>query len=187
LYGLLEWARTDEFSVGLKAFTFESALAEVAARSGRWEAALRVERTTRPEEERLLDPFRSARPHADENIIAKTRWTNVTGRIDRTFGNGWTIEPFVEVSRLAVRQIEGILFDPTEQFGDDRLWNISLGARIGVGAQHSRMGRYSVAAPAPGPMPVEAAETATGAAAHELGTVHGKESKVESRKSKAHE
>ncbi len=169
LYGLLEWARTDKLSVGQKVFTFESGLGEVAVRKSGWQAALRFERTTRPEEERLSDPFRSARPHSDENIIAITRWTSVTGRVDRTFGTGRTIEPFVEVSRHAVERTIGVFFDPITQFGDDRLWTISFGARIGAGAQHSRMGRYGVAVPAAGMPPVEADAAA---ATHGGGTKH---------------
>lgn len=148
LYALLEWARTDEYSIGRRFFRFESALAELAAGRGGWGGALRLERTTRPEEERLRDPFRSARPHADENIVGITRWTSVTGRVEKTFvtrSGGWTLEPFVEMARHAVRQTEGILFDPVAQFGSDRLWNVSLGARIGGGMRHSRMGRYGVA------------------------------------------
>lgn len=169
LYGLVEWARTDEWSAGQQFFTFESALAEVAARRSGWEAALRVERTTRPEEERSGDPFRTARPHTHTNIVGITRWTSVTGRVGRTFGTRWTLEPFVEASHHAVRSTAGILFDPVEQFGSDGLWNISLGVHVGGGARHARMGRYGVALPAPRVTdePTERSKTSAETGSHE--------------------
>jgi hypothetical protein len=146
-YGLTEWARTREYTLGRGLYTFSSALTEMAAAQNGWRAALRVERTTRPEEERLGNPFRSVRPHTDENVVAITRWTTLSGRVDRTLERGrWTAQPFLEVSHNAVLRTRGILFDPVEHYGDDRIWNVSLGARIGAGAQHTRMGRYGVAA-----------------------------------------
>jgi hypothetical protein len=167
VYALVEWARTDEYSLGLRAFTFETALAELAASAARWRGALRFERTTRPEEERLLDPFRTARPHADENIVGITRWTALTARLGREVSRGgWAIEPFAEATRHAVRSTAGILFDPVEHYGDDRLWTLTVGARIGLGAQHQRMGRYGAAVPAP---PAEVARRAAEPAAHEHG------------------
>lgn len=168
VYALVEWARTDEYSVGLRAFTFETALAEVAATAAGWRGALRLERTTRPEEERLLDPFRTARPHADENVVGITRWTALTARLGREVrGGGWTIEPFAEATRHAVRSTAGILFDPVEHYGDDRLWALTLGARVGLGAQHQRMGRYGAAVPAP---PAAVARRAEEPGAHGHGT-----------------
>lgn len=169
LYGLLEWARTDEADRGQRFFTFESALAEVAARRDGWETALRLERTTRPEEERSGDPFRSTRPHTHTNIVGITRWTSVTGRVGRTFGTRWTLEPFIEASRHAVRSTVGNVFDPIEQFGSDRLWNLSLGVRVGVGAQHARMGRYGVALAAPHPAhgPADRSTTSATTGCHE--------------------
>jgi hypothetical protein len=158
--GLVEWARTEEFSRGLHAFTFETFLAEGTGRLGEWGAGVRFERTTRPEEERLADAFRSARPHSDENIVGITRWTSVTGRIGRAFvDDDWSVEPFVEITRHAVRSTAGILFDPAEHYGDDRIWSVSLGARVGLGVLHTRMGRYGVALP-----PMHAHDASTPAA-----------------------
>lgn len=149
-YGLVEWALTQELSRGRHVYTFSSVLGEGTVERDGWRAALRVERTTRPEEERLNDPFRSVRPHTDENVIAITRWFTVSGRADHTLRWGaWSAQPFVEVSRSAVRSTQGILFDPVEHYGDDRMWNLSLGVRLGAGTQHVRMGRYGVAAPMP--------------------------------------
>lgn len=149
-YGLAEWGRTDEYNFGLRAFTFETQLAEVAAARDGWRGALRLERTTRPEEERVGDAFRSVRPHAAENILAITRWTSVGARMHREIRQRtWSMEPFVELSRHAVERRIGVVFDPIEHYGNSRIWNLSLGARIGIGAPHARMGRYGFAVPTP--------------------------------------
>ncbi|MGH7504660.1 MAG: hypothetical protein ACRELX_03375, partial [Longimicrobiales bacterium] len=147
-YALLEWARTDEYSSGRRAFAFGTWLAEAALAHGGWGAAARWERSTRPEEERLLDPFRTARPHADENINGATRWITWTGRLERSMrAAGFVFTPFVEASRISVAEITGAIFSPAAFYGDDRLWSVSLGARIGAGIRHARMGRYGVASP----------------------------------------
>src|SRR5690606_7539101 len=64
LYGLAEWARAEEIHLGERRFRFESVLVEGSAARNGLTAALRFERTTRPEEERLGDPFRTPRPPA---------------------------------------------------------------------------------------------------------------------------
>jgi hypothetical protein len=148
-YALLEWARTYEYSNGRRTFAFGSALGEVSVDLGALSLAARYERTTRPEEERLSDAFRSARPHADENIIGVTRWRIATLHIARAFDFGeLRVEPFAEASRLSVEEITGSIFDPAEHYGSDRQWSLSAGLRIGAGARHARMGRYGVAVPA---------------------------------------
>jgi hypothetical protein len=146
IYTLLEWAETNEYAGDQRLYVFNTLLAETSVRSGNWMTALRVERTTRPEEERLLDPFRSARPHTDENIIGATRWSTVTVRAGRTFPlRGVNLEPFAEVARSRVTEVTGAAFDPVTFYGSDSPWTVSLGLRLNIGMRHERMGRYGVA------------------------------------------
>jgi hypothetical protein len=146
LYGLVEWARTDEYASGNALYAFGSWLAEAALGRGPWRIAARVERTSRAEEERVGNSFRTKRPHADENIVGATRWTGASGRLERAFVAGYTVvTPFVETGVVGVREITGSIFVPEELYGDDRLWSFSLGARIGIGSLHERMGRYGAA------------------------------------------
>jgi hypothetical protein len=148
-YALVEWARTYEYSNSRRAFAFGSALGEASIDLGAITVAARYERTTRPEEERLSDAFRSARPHADDNIIGVTRWRTATLHVARAFDIGELhIAPFAEASRLSVEEITGSIFDPLEHYGSDHHWSLSAGLRIGAGARHARMGRYGVAVPA---------------------------------------
>jgi hypothetical protein len=147
LYGLLEWARTAEYSGARKAFVFQTLLAESALLRGATTVAARFERTSRPEEERLLDPFRSARPHSDDNIIGVTRWHIVTARVDHSFAAAsFTVQPFAEAAWLTVAELTGSIFEPVTFYGDDALWNLSAGVRVSVGARHERAGRYGAAA-----------------------------------------
>jgi hypothetical protein len=146
LYGLVEWGRTYEEDDGRTAFTFETALAEASLDIGASRVAARWERTTRPEEERLLDPFRSARPHADENIIGVTRWRTMTLSVAHELSSDEIVAaPFLEVSRLYVRELTGAIFEPPVFYGDDRHWSLSAGLRLGIGIRHARAGRYGVA------------------------------------------
>ena len=153
-YLLAEWARTDERQRGRRAFRFESLLAEGATSAGPLTVAARLERTDRPEEERLADPFRTPRPHADFNLLGVTRWTVATARVAFPLAGpaGSRLAPFVEVARAgATPRVRGALFVPAEFYGEDRLWSLSAGVRLEVGARHGRMGRYGVAAPAAPP------------------------------------
>jgi hypothetical protein len=157
-YALVEWARTDERVDGRTIFRFESVLAEGAVRRRGIELALRLERTTRPEEERLLDPFRTTRPHTDESILGVSRFEIATlaasmplpgtaGRLPALVG----LRPFVEVAVVrptAARTPS--LFRPERFFGARTLWTLSAGARVTLGAMHHRMGRYGAAAPPAG-------------------------------------
>lgn len=147
-YGLVEWARTDEHTVRRRAFSFGSTLAEASVDLGGTTVALRFERTTRAEEERLENAFRSARPHADENVLGVTRWRSATLNVGHVLESGpLRVNPFVEVSHLRVEEITGSIFDPLEFYGADRLWSLSVGVRLGAGMGHARMGRYAVAVP----------------------------------------
>jgi hypothetical protein len=152
-YGLLEWARTEELFTGVRAHDFRTLLAEGALVRRGIELGARFERTTRPEEERLVDPFRSPVPPTDVQLLGVTRWHIVSARVALAGSeNGSTrVRPFVEVGRAAVtKEFPRQVFDPRDFFGDDRIWNLSLGARLEAGMSHARMGRYGAAlAPSP--------------------------------------
>jgi hypothetical protein len=150
-YLLVEWARTQDDRRGRLAFTFTSFLAEGAyCQSGRW-GALRLERTTRPEEERQIDPFRTPRPQIEFGILGRTRWTTATGALGtNAAGVGvLTVAPFIEASYSRAEAVESLAaFAPRDFYGSDRLWLLSLGARVNLGHRTRRMGRYGVAADA---------------------------------------
>jgi hypothetical protein len=113
----------------------------------------RLERTERPEEERSLNVFRTPRPHSDLSIIGRTRWDNISAvaAVALPEYRRVRVAPFVEVSTQRPRSLTSpAVFEPREFYGAGRLWSFSIGARVGIGMHHSRMGRYGVAvAPAP--------------------------------------
>lgn len=143
-YLLLEWAHTidaDGF------FDFTSVLAEAEVRRGRHRAYGRVERTERPEEERLTDPFRSLRPHLDDAIVGITRWTVLTAGygLRLPLGTlGLVAEPLGEVSAGTIVETTGSIFDPTAFYGRDTFWTLTLAVRLSRGLDGHRMGRYGV-------------------------------------------
>jgi hypothetical protein len=154
LYALVEWARTSE-AEGF--FLFHSLLGEGAWNPGRHRLLYRFERTERPEEERLLNPFRSARPHLENSILGTTRWTIHTAGygFQLTPVRGLEAVPFVEVSFGRVGEVGEGLFNPEVFYGKTSFWSLSLGARLNAGFPLHRMGRYGVAQ-----------DTAAGAAHH---------------------
>ncbi len=154
-YFLTEWGRTHEDRDGRVAFTYTTFLAE-AAYSARfradggavWMGGLRVEQTTRPEEQRLLDPFRTPRPHIEFAILGRTRWTAVTAALGTNVPavGVLTVAPFVEATFARAEAVEELAaFVPREFYGSERLWLLSIGARVNLGQRHHRMGRYGVA------------------------------------------
>lgn len=148
VYAMGEWARTSEGS-----FDYSTFLGEAALRRGVFGAAYRFERTERPEEQRLADPFRSARPHHDNSSLGTTRWTIHTVSLALTAVDDWPmlgIEPFLEGSLARVASVEAGVFDPVAFYGDDQIWSIALGVRLAWGQRLHRMGRYGVAT---GPSP----------------------------------
>ena len=144
VYGLLEWARTSE-AEGF--FVFHSVLAEGAWTLGRSRLYYRFERTERPEEERTLNPFRSLRPHIENSILGKTRWTIHTA--------GYTVHlqpvsvlsvlSLAELSYGRIANVGGGLFDTQSFYGKTSFWSVSVGARLSLGMPLHRMGRYGVA------------------------------------------
>ena len=140
-YGLIEWARTSE---GGGVFVFHTALVEAGLTAGRHRAYGRVERTDRPEEERVT-AFRSVRPLRDNAILGTSRWTLGTAgyRLKRTGPRRSTLEPFVEVSFGRVTKIGGGVFDPEVYYGGRSFAAAAIGVRMGRGLEHHRMGRYA--------------------------------------------
>ncbi len=148
-YAILEWARTGDYVGSTRTFSFSSLLAETSARYGRLSGGLRIERTERPDEQRLVELFRTPVPATDLSIAGRSRWTIITARLatpvarPRTF----TLEPFAEVARALARPtLEPSGFDPRQFYGSDHIWSLSVGARLAFGMSHMRMGRYGVAA-----------------------------------------
>ncbi len=153
-YAMFEWARTNERDRGEVTTTLSSLLGEAAFCTGGVLVAARLERTDRPEEEPLLDPFRTARPPADISNLGVSRWTTLTAslsapRVGRARFSG---RPFVEVARLAVAPGKPAgVFEPELRYGARRFWMFSAGVRLRAGSMHGdRMGRYGVAVPLEG-------------------------------------
>lgn len=147
VYALLEWARTSEADF----FVYQSALAEGAWEAGAHRLLGRIERTERPEESRTADLFRSVRPHLDNSILGRTRWTVVTAgyAVRLTTGRARVhIEPQIEVAFGKIRSLDGPAFDPVVFYGQDHFWSLNLGMRAAWGMRMHRMGRYGAIEPA---------------------------------------
>jgi hypothetical protein len=147
-YALLEWARTGDYAGSTQTFAYTSLLAETWARYDRLSGALRIERTDRPDEPRLADEFRTQVPATDFSIAGRSRWTIITARAAASLVNGraFTLEPFAEVARAHVSEtLRPSGFDPRQFYGSDRIWSVSLGAKLAFGMSHMRMGRYGAA------------------------------------------
>ena len=57
-----------------------------------------------------------------------------------------TIAPFVEATFARAESVEDLAaFVPRAFYGSDRLWLLSVGARVNLGRRHHQMGRYGVA------------------------------------------
>ena len=150
-YGLAEYAHTGEFDRGERVTSLSTALVEGGYCARGIVVSARVERTDRPEEEQLADPFRTPRPSFDLNNLGVSRWTTVTASISspRIDVLRASARPFVEVARVAVASGKPAgVFNPFFRYGADRMWMISAGVRLRVGTMHDRMGRYGAALPA---------------------------------------
>jgi hypothetical protein len=151
-YALLEWARTGDYVGSTRSFTFTSLLAETWTRYDRISGGLRIERTDRPDEARLVEEFRTPVPATDLSIAGRSRWTIITAGIaaDLLATTSLTVIPFAEVARArASPTLRPSGFDPRQFYGADRIWSVSLGLRLAFGMSHMRMGRYGVAAVGP--------------------------------------
>jgi hypothetical protein len=148
-YAMVEWLRTDERADGYRA-PYWSWLAELAECRGGFTSAVRVERTDRPEEERLVDPFRTPHPHHDFSNLGVTRWSTLTAAVFIPSITLWRarLRPFGEISVGRPRMLDRrAIFSPEAFYGSTHLWIGSVGARLRIGASHDRMGRYGVALP----------------------------------------
>lgn len=146
-YLLIEVAKSAEYSGDTRAFDFTSFLAEGQLARGPLAFAARFERTERPEEERLANVFRTARPAQDFNILGKTRWTVATASVSRSVRvSGAQFAPFVEIARATPKaQLHPTVFEPRAFYGSRSLWSYSVGARLSVGAVHMSSGEYGAA------------------------------------------
>ena len=147
-YALFEWSRTGNYDGSSRTFTFNSLLAETWAKYDRLNGALRIERTERPDEQRLSDEFRTPVPSTDLSIAGRSRWTIITARLAATLIDArmFVAEPFMEIARSRVSPtIQPTGFDPRQFYGSSELWSVSIGAKISYGMAHMRMGRYGIA------------------------------------------
>lgn len=147
-YALVEWERTNDRNPSTTVSTLHSALAEGALCRRGVTLAARLERTDRPEEERLLDPFRTPRPPTDLSNLGESRWTTLTvsAAAPAVSAGGISAAPFVEAAAIAVAAGSPAgIFSAQRSYGGDRLWMLSAGARLRYGAMHDRMGRYGAA------------------------------------------
>jgi hypothetical protein len=150
-YAMLEWARTNESDQGTRTTSLASVLGESAVCRAGITGALRLERTDRPEEERLPNPFRTPRPSVDLANLGVSRWTALTASISAPAASIGVVtgRPFVEVARIGVSPGSPAgIFNADNRYGADRMWMLSAGIRLRAGSMHDRMGRYGVAAPA---------------------------------------
>ena len=149
-YLLAEWARTVEHDATRNedAFGYESVLVEGAARAGPIGIALRLEQSDRPEEDRLVEPFRTPRPSPDLSINGITQWRAATLQLAAPGTSFHAISgiPFVEVARLwaGARDARSVA-TPDRLYGTSTLWMLTLGMRLRAGEAHARMGRYGAA------------------------------------------
>ena len=147
---LAEWSRSGEIVGGREGPSWGGVLAEAQLERGSWRPALRVESTERPEESRSFDPFRTPWPHSETHLLGLTRWTILAARLERDFrGGALRAAPFGKISWSSVSETGGGVFDPVQFYGDDGIWTLNLGVRMGVGWHPSRMGRYGVARTGP--------------------------------------
>ena len=145
-YLFAEWARTSEFD-GL--LLFHSVLGEAMMQRGRWRAAYRFERTERPEEPRLVDPFHTQRPAPDNSIVGISRWTLHTAQLSGdavSTGRDVHLAPFIEMTVGRVAKVGGGVFDPASLYRAGSVRQFSLGLALDRGMRDHRMGRYGVQA-----------------------------------------
>ena len=148
-YALMEWARTDELVGDLQVSRFTSILAEGSTSPGGATVSARFENTTRPEEERLLDPFRFSRNPSDLGIIGITRWHIGTVAVSKPLpARRVDVAPFVEVTYAhPSEELSPSGFVPRDFYGTASIWSTSVGLRLGIGARAHRMGRYGAGMP----------------------------------------
>lgn len=148
-YALVEWGRSSDYDAGSPVFSFSTLLGEAEVRHMGVAFAARYERTERPEEERLANPFRTPRPPPDFSILGRTRWDIASARLSSIAyeSRSGTLTPFVEIARQhATALATPAGFDPRGFYGSDRMWSVSAGLAYTAGMIHRRTGQYGVAA-----------------------------------------
>lgn len=148
-YLLVEWARTQERYDARAIVDYGTILAEAVATHDGWSAGMRFEQTSRPEEERLLDPFRTARPPGELTILGITRWRLATVQLARTIPPvvGLHVTAFTEATHARSSPVlRPVLLDPADISGRPTSWHLTVGLRLGLGAMPTRVGRYGAAA-----------------------------------------
>ena len=96
----------------------------------------------------MIDPFRTRRPHNEFNVLGLTEWRTATASLGVPVRAGpLRALPFAELARAVPRDVlRPSAFEPRAFYGAGALWTVVVGARVGAGAPHARMGRYGVAA-----------------------------------------
>jgi hypothetical protein len=149
-YALAEWAHTSEVDGGRLITSLTTVLGEAAICRAGVIVAGRLERTDRPEEEPLADPFRVPRPAGDLSNLGVSRWTTVSLAVSPSAARAGAFSgrPFIELARVSVGpgNPPGV-FNPEFRYGANRMWMLSAGVRLRAGAMHPRMGRYGAAIP----------------------------------------
>jgi hypothetical protein len=154
-YAIAEWARSSEYAAQTRAFSFTTMLAEGELGRGRVAVAARVERTERPEEDRLADPFRTKRPPTDFSILGRTRWDILSARVSTRAwqSRALMLAPFVEIARQhATALTAGAVFDPRAFYGSSTMWSTTVGLTLTAGVLHRRTGAYGAASRTMGEM-----------------------------------
>lgn len=148
-YAFVEWAMTEAVIGNVLTNRFTSLLAEASTKVKPVSLSLRYENTTRPEEQRLLDPYRTSRSPTDLSIIGITRWQTATlaASVQRRLGKV-DVAPLVEIMYARpTEELQPSAFVPRDFYSASSVWMLSAGARFGVGPRHDRMGRYGAAMP----------------------------------------
>jgi hypothetical protein len=148
-YAMMEWARTAETYRGRSIVAYGTALAEACWRLSAWRLATRIESTSHPEDERLLDPFRTARPPNHLLIQGMTRWRIASAQLSRdvTMRRAVPLQVFAEVARAhSTPLLRPVLLNPADISGADVAWHFTAGVRVSWGVMSSRVGRYGLAA-----------------------------------------
>jgi hypothetical protein len=147
---LLEYAHTGELDKGEQVTSLSTVLVEGGYCARGVVIGARIERTDRPEEAPLANPFRTSRPSFDLGNLGVSRWTTVTASLSTPAARvrSASARPFVEVARVAVSPGNPAgVFNPVFRYGTNHMWMISAGVRLRAGALHDRMGRYGAALP----------------------------------------
>lgn len=143
LVALAEWAQTSELD---GAFRYRSALGEISWSVGRARIHYRGERTDRPEEERL-EPFRTARPHLENTLLGKTRWTlhtvgaELSSRAPAPFGGSIILEA---THGAIANGAPGSIFSIEHTYGGHHFWSAAVAVRFHWAGTGRDMGRYGI-------------------------------------------